>query len=147
MPREFKTILCPTDFSAASGHAIEYGARFARGSDGTLLIAHVLHIPTEHYRDEHGEVFGFDVLKSRAESELRGACERYAGGYPNTQLLSDVGDPFEKLLAITSDRNVDLIITSTHGRTGIGHLAMGSVAEKIVRHAPCPVLVVRCGIE
>ena len=80
MPREFKTILCPTDFSAASGHAIEYGARFARGSDGTLLIAHVLHIPTEHYRDEHGEVFGFDVLKSRAESELRGACERYAGG-------------------------------------------------------------------
>jgi universal stress protein A len=147
MPREFKTVLCPTDFSEASGRAIEYGARFVRLSEGLLLIAHVIHIPTEQYRDEAGEVLGFDVLKRRAEAQLSQACDRYAGGYHRTQLLLDIGDPFTQLMAIASDQRVDLIVTATHGRSGIGHLIMGSVAEKIIRHAPCPVLVVRNGAE
>jgi len=147
MPREFKTILCPTDFSPESGRAIAYAVRFARISDGTILIAHVIHIPTEHYRDEHGVVFGFDVLKSRAEAQLREMRDKYAGGYPNNELVLDVGDPFEQLMAIATDRRADLIVTSTHGRTGLEHLVMGSVAEKIIRHAPCPVFVARRGSE
>jgi len=54
-----------------------------------------------------------------------------------------VGDPYEKLIEIARSLTPDLIVMSTHGRGGVAHLVMGSVAEKVVRHAPCPVLVVR----
>ncbi len=147
MPREFKTILCPTDFSDESGRAIEYGVRFARYSDGLLLLAHIVHIPSEHYRDEAGHIMRFDDLKVNAQLRLQEFRDKFLGDYGNYELITDIGDPYEQLMTIANDRKVDLIITSTHGRTGIEHLVMGSVAEKIVRHSPCPVFVVRRGID
>ena len=147
MPREFKTILCPTDFSEESYRALEYAVRFAKLSDGTILIPHIIHIPTEHLRDDEGHVLPFERLKSRAQALLEEARATYTSGYPKCELLLDVGDPFELLLGIAQQRKVDLVVIATHGRTGVEHLVIGSVAEKIIQHAPCPVFVVRRGAE
>lgn len=145
MPRDFKTILCPTDFSEESYHALEYAVRFAKLSGATILVPHIIHIPTEHLRDDDGHVLPFERLKSRARTLLEEARDQHAGGYAKCELLLDIGDPFELLLGIAQQRQVDLVVISTHGRTGVEHLVMGSVAEKLIRHAPCPVFVVRRG--
>lgn len=147
MPREFKTILCPTDFSEESCHAIEYGVRFAKVSDGTLLLAHVIHVPSGELYQPDLHVITFDEAKSRALARLQELRETRGGRYPKCELLVEVGDPFDVLMNIAQQRQVDLIVISTHGRTGLHHLVIGSVTEKIIRQAPCPVFVVRRGAE
>jgi len=147
MPHDFKTILCPTDFSEASHHALEYAVRFAESSDGTLLVGHVLHNPTSELFHPEGFVLSFEQAKARALSMLEELRETRLHGYPKCEVFVEIGDPYEQLMAIATQRKVDLIVTSTHGGGGIGHLVIGSVAEKIIRHAPCPVFVVRQGVD
>ncbi|MFI5365581.1 MAG: universal stress protein [Candidatus Binatia bacterium] len=145
MPRDFKTILCATDFSDESYRALEYGLRFARISEGTLLLAHILHNPVGEEFHPEGYELSFDQVRQHALHRLQDVQRARLDGYPRSELLVDIGDPYEQLMAITRQRMVDLIVTATHGRTGLNHLVMGSVAEKIIRHAPCPVFVVRRG--
>ena len=145
MPREFKTILCPTDFSDESARALAYALRFAKNSDGTILLAHIIHIPTEHYREPSGQVLGYDQLRTQMQRQLEETRDQQLQGYAKVELLLELGDPFEQLMEIATQRSADLITISTHGRSGITHLIIGSVAEKIIRHAPCPVFVVRRG--
>jgi len=147
MPRDFKTILCPTDFSEESGHAIAYGVRFAEISNATVLLPHIIHIPTEPYYDENGHVMRFDELRVGVHVKLQECRDKYIPSAINSELICEIGDPYEQLMQLAKDRSVDLIVTSTHGRTGLPHLVMGSVAEKIIRHAPCPVFVVRRGLK
>jgi len=145
MPREFKTILCPTDFSEDSCRAIEYGVRFARVSGGTVILAHIIHVPSGELYQPERPTLNFEEAKARARTLLEDIRQKCTGGYPKCELLVEFGDPHEQLLGIAKRRNVDLIVTATHGRSGIDHLVMGSVAEKVIRHAPCPVFVVRRG--
>ncbi len=150
MLSEFKTILCPTDFSDESSLAIAYGLRFAQSTDGTLLIAHIVHIPTGELHETAGgtvHVMTFDEARRRDFARLEEIRAQQLGGYAKTELLVDVGEPYEQLMAIARQRQVDLIVTATHGRTGLRHFVLGSVAERIIRHAPCPVFVVRRGLE
>ncbi len=150
MLSEFKTILCPTDFSDESFLAIAYGLRFAQSTDGTLLIAHIVHIPTgELYETAGGtaHVMTFDEARHRDLARLEEIRAQQLGGYAKCELLVDVGEPYDQLMAIAQQRQVDLIVTATHGRTGLRHLVLGSVAERIIRHAPCPVFVVRRGLQ
>jgi nucleotide-binding universal stress UspA family protein len=147
MPRDFKTILCPTDFSEESYRAIEYGLRFAKASDGTLLLAHVIHVPSgELYRPD-GHILTFDQARQRTTALLEELRQQRLGNYPKCELLIDIGDPHDVLLGMAKQRNADLIVIATHGRSGLEHLVMGNVAEKIIRHAPCPVFVVRRGAD
>ena len=146
--REFKTILCPTDFSGESYRAIGYGVRFAKSGDGTILLAHIIHVPSgELYQDTKPNTLTFEEAKRRGLGQLEEIRAKQLGGYPKCDLVVEIGDPYEQLMAIVGQRKVDLIITATHGRTGLRHLVMGSVAEKIIRHAPCPVFVVRRGAD
>jgi len=147
MPRAFKTILCPTDFSEESYRAIEYGVRFAEVSGGTILVAHILHNPTTELFHPEGYVLSFEQVEGRAQALLNELRDTRLAGFARCELLLEIGDPYEQLMAIATRRAVDLIVTATHGRTGLQHLVMGSVAEKIIRHAPCPVFVVRRGAE
>ena len=147
MLREFKTVLCPTDFSAESYRALEYGARFATAAGGSLLIAHILHNPTTKEFHPEGYVLSFEQAKTRAQAQLEEIRAQRVGGTVKCDLFVDIGDPYEKLLSLATQRQVDLVVISTHGRSALEHLVMGSVAEKIIRHAPCPVLVVRRGTE
>ncbi len=141
--RDFKTILCPVDFSESSYEALGYGLRFARGADATLILVHALHNPSDEFFHPEGYVIGWDEAKAKARKLLEEARDKYLQGYAKTELVVDIGDPRELILNLARERKVDMIITATHGRTGVLHLVMGSVAEKIIRHAPCPVFVVR----
>ena len=147
MPRDFKTVLCPVDFSDESFHALEYGLRFARLSNGLLLVAHVLHNPSDEFFHPEGYVITWDEAKARAQKMLEEARARRLEGYSPTELIVDIGDPYERIVGIARDRRADLIVVSTHGRSGFSHLLLGSVAEKVIRHAPCPVFVVRQNVD
>jgi universal stress protein A len=144
--REFKTILCPTDFSEESYRALDYGVRFAKAADGTVLLAHIVHVASgELY--QHGHVLKVEDAKQRARALLEDVLQKHMGGYPKYELIVEIGDPYESLNTIANQRKVDLIVVATHGRSGLHHLVMGNVAEKLIRHAPCPVFVVRRGAE
>jgi len=147
MPREFKTVLCGTDFSEASYCAVDYGLRFARNADGTLILTHVVHVPAGDLLGEKAYTLNFQEAEARVQALLQELYATRLDGYPKCELRVEVGDPAEQLLKLAGERRVDLMITATHGRAGLAHLVMGSVAEKIIRHAPCPVFVVRAGIE
>ena len=147
MPREFKTILCPTDFSDASYHALEYALRFARLSNGSLIIPHILHDTMSPEFRPGGHAIPFQEVKKAAAAKLEELWNQKLGGYPHCTLLVEIGDPFKEIVSMAKEHKADLIITATHGRTGVQHLLIGSVAEKLVRHAPCPVFIVREGVD
>jgi universal stress protein A len=147
MPHDFRTILCPTDFSETSYHAAEYGLRFAKLSGGTLLLVHVLHNPTGELFHPEGYVLSFDQARGRARKLLEELRDRRLGGYERCELLVEIGDPFTQLMGIATGRHADLVVIGTRGSSGLQHLIMGSVAEKIIRHAPCPVFVMRRGVD
>lgn len=147
MPRDFKTILCPTDFSEASYHALAYALRFARHADGTIIVIHVVHVPAGDLLGEEVYTLNFAEAERHVLDRLREIQAGQLQQYAKCVLLTSIGDPAEEIISLARTRNIDLIITATHGRSGISHLVMGSVAEKIIRHAPCPVFIVRAGVE
>ena len=144
MLRQFKTILCPTDFSDESYHALEYGVSFARLSEGTLLLAHILHDPTSDVFQAEGYTLSFEQARQRAQRLLEDLRDKL--DYHQCELYVDIGDPFEQLMVLAQKRKVDLIVTATHGRTGLTTLVLGDIPEQLIRHSPCPVFVVRRGV-
>ncbi|MCX8072019.1 MAG: universal stress protein [Candidatus Binatia bacterium] len=147
MPREFKTILCPTDFSEDSYLALEYARQFAELWHGRILLTHVIHVPTESLFDEHGRWQSSDQIERRAKDLLIKVREERLAGFSNVEPLVVWGNPVEELIKLCTERNVDLLVICTHGRTGLRHLLLGSVAENLIRLAPCPVFVVRRGTK
>jgi universal stress protein A len=147
MPREFKTILCPTDFSDESYRAMQYAERFAKQYNSKLILAHVIHVPSGELRNAEGHMMKLEDGKQHTADQLKEAHAKYAHGYPNCEQFVDFGVPAEKLLALARERNVDLIVISTHGHSAFEHILVGSVAEGIITHAPCPVFIVRRGAE
>jgi nucleotide-binding universal stress UspA family protein len=145
--REFKTILCATDFSEASYHALEYAVRFARLSDAVVILAHIVHVPAGDLLGGEAYTMNFEEAQRQVRERLDKVRAEHLQNYPKCELVTTIGDPSAEILSIAKDRRVDLIITATHGRSGFKHLVMGGVADKIIRHAPCPVFVVRAGVE
>lgn len=138
----FKKILCPTDFSEESLPAIDKAVQLARNEGAELLIVHIIHIPSAHVF-EGTHVLSVPELQRRGESLLHEATAKRLGGYSKAELLVEVGEPLEELTRMANEKGVDLIVIATHGRTGVQRLLIGSLTEKLVRHAPCAVLVVR----
>lgn len=145
--REFKTVLCGTDFSESSYHALEYGLRFARSSDGVLLVVHSVHVPAGDLLGEQAYTLNFDEVRNQMQALLEEIHTTRLQRYPKAELAVDFGEPAHQLIKLAETRDVDLIVTATHGRSALSHLIMGSVAEKIIRHAPCPVFVVRADVD
>ena len=142
-----QNILVPTDFSKASALALGAAAILARQNGAKVTIAHVW----EPRGVLLGGPAGTDVghaMPAELESEIHARLEEIA-----TTQFSEVSSVKTALvLAPSADRgivdyakkeNVDMIVLSTHGRSGIGRIFIGSVAERVVRHAPCPVLTLR----
>lgn len=147
MPRDFKTVLCPTDFSDASYHALEYGLRFAQNAGGLLIVTHVIHVPGGDLLTGESYTLNFNEAQEHVVERLREVHVNRLQSYPKCELVPVIGDPAEEITAMAKTRDADIIIMSTHGRSGLSHLVMGSVAEQILRHAPCPVFIVRAGVE
>jgi len=141
----FTKILCPIDFSACSREALRTAAELARDQSAALILARVWEPP----KWSTGEVMiAPEVVQSttdaeQAELETWKATARQLGAREvGTRFLTGVAwDAIVELLK--ADPAIDLVVMGTHGRTGLRHVLLGSVAEKVVRHAPCAVLVVR----
>ncbi|HEX2928870.1 MAG TPA: universal stress protein [Candidatus Binatia bacterium] len=160
MSLEFKKILCPVDLSSFSLDALRLAIKIAEASHATLDILHVIHNPfdeiymtaltqtdpalMEMYANEpQRRARILRATEEHAEVLLKQFCRETVENYSMIRYHVRRGDPFENILEGAQDFLTDLIVLATHGRTGITRLVIGNVAEKIVRHAPCPVLTVK----
>lgn len=146
MPRDFKKVLCGTDFTEHSYNALAYALRFAKLADGTLIVAHFVHVPTDDIYAHEAWPRTFDQARQRAREMLAELHTTRLENYPKTELVVDIGAPAEMIIKLAEERQVDVLVTATHGRSEFADLLMGSTAEKLIRHAPCPVFVVRRGV-
>jgi nucleotide-binding universal stress UspA family protein len=134
-----KRILVPTDFSKQSDKALQYAMDLGQALNAQLYL---LHVP-----GKSGENFEADFPFGQFESPIRERFERLAsppqGQQMRTEFAVRIGTPPDAIMRYVGDREIDLIVMGTHGRSGVAHALMGSVAEEVVRQSPCPVLVVR----
>ena len=138
------SILVATDFGRASEAALNYGRNLTRAFGANLHLLHVIDNRVAGTVAEFYPQEGYDRIEASASKSLN-AC---LTGDDKSRLrartvLRVSGAPDEAIVEYARDAHVDLIVIGTHGREGVAHLLMGSVAEKVVRSAPCPVLVVR----
>ena len=141
----FKKILAPIDFSPASKNAINYALRFAEEFGADLTLLHVLEpAPSTNFVAIPGATTFCEIDFSTAEKNLRSAVastRKAKSERPSWKIR--VGVPSHEIVEAAREADVDLIVIATHGYTGWKHFCIGSTAERVVRAAPCPVLVVR----
>jgi nucleotide-binding universal stress UspA family protein len=136
-----RKILVPLDFSDCSRVAFDCGAMLAREFHAELLLVHVIDPFCYPLGDEYGGVHSARLMeetRASAQSEMK-ELARSANLQCSVRIAE--GSPAREICRLAK-RDVDLIIVPTHGRTGLGHVLIGSVAERVVRHANCPVLVI-----
>jgi nucleotide-binding universal stress UspA family protein len=135
-----RTILHPTDFSERSCCALQLAAALARDHGARLLLLHVGELPSMAY----GEAV---LVLDRAAyiTELHSKLEQVAVALPPDHVERRValGDAVTEIVAVAEEAPCDLIVMGTHGRTGLRRALLGSVAEQVLRRAPCPVLTVK----
>ncbi len=134
----FANILCPVDFDQNSLAAVPIAARLAQEQNATLCLLHVIHL---HPPAEPALSFAEAEAKARTRLEQL-AHQKFKAG-TRYELLVITGDPAAEVLQVAAGLGDDLIVMATHGRRGFRRLVLGSVAERVVREAPCPVLTVR----
>ena len=135
-----KTILFPTDFSLASDAALPHAEALAKQSGTRLLIVHVEEPPLAY---GGGELYyGLPEPSSERILKMLEDIKPADPKLPFAHRLT-MGDPAGEVVRIAGDEGCEMIVMGTHGRTGLSRLLMGSVAEQIVRRAPCPVLIYR----
>ena len=145
---QIRSILLPTDFSECGNYALSYAASLARNFGASIICVHVIEpmVPTVGYSGMTEPLPIADItdqLENSAERELPKIteCEECAG--LEIEELIVHGEAASEIVRVAGERKVDLIVVSSHGRTGLGRMLFGSTAEAVVRHAPCPVLVVK----
>jgi len=144
---EIKRILAPTDFSAHADTAVRFACQIAERLGSELHLLHVLSeilptgpdpllmpvMPPQFYKDN----------EDLAKQTLDGLLPADWGQPVKVVTAIRWGSPVESIVSYALDEVIDMIVIATHGRTGLSHVFLGSVAERIVREAPCPVLTIR----
>jgi nucleotide-binding universal stress UspA family protein len=135
-----KTIIFPTDFSTASDVALEYATRLAKTLKARLIIAHVEEPPFAYGGGElyYGVIEPDQTALRNMLSNLRPTDPAVPYGH---RML--VGAPAHEIAQLAEREQADLIVMGSHGRGGVARLLIGSVAEIVMRKAPCPVLIVK----
>jgi universal stress protein A len=145
MALTIKAILVPTDFSDCSEGALDYAVALATQFKAALHLVHVSPIPSLAAAAMDGVIVSLPELEAEmrtaAEAEMARLVARISGVPVSTEIA--VGNPPTCIVTVASERGVDLIVMGTHGRGPLMHLMLGSVAERVVRLAPCPVLTTR----
>lgn len=139
-----KSILFATDFSAQAEAAFPLAVALARDYRARLIVAHVMPVPTVAYTVGNMAL----IEPEGSAAEIRERLKQFdpEDSRIATEFLVKEGDPATELLDMARKSGCDLMVIGTHGRTGFSRLLAGSVAEQIMRHAPCPVLTVRSPI-
>ncbi|HEV8717761.1 MAG TPA: universal stress protein [Candidatus Binatia bacterium] len=148
MSHLFLRILSPVDFHENSLAALEYAAQFARQYDATVYLLHViptdeLHLHREVYRPEEGGGADVGWAEKVSKEKLQEIAQEHLRGGIRHEILTRVGDAAQRILETADEVGAELIVMATHGRTGLSHFFLGSVAEQVVREASCPVLTLR----
>lgn len=141
-----KRILVPLDFSDSSKKALSYARPFAEQFGAEVTLLHVV----ERAATSESYYFippGLEEANMRREQDLRTKLcelrEQEIGAEIRGDAIVQFGEPCHEIVRVAEDEQTDLIILATHGYTGLKHALLGSTAERVVRHAPCPVLIVR----
>ena len=144
-----KKILYPTDFSEYSLAALSYAVRLAQQNDAELFCLHVVEMPQEEYLTSEYMV-PLNVPHVPEDKVLRNArarMERFMAenlsGIDRVTSRVLTGIPFIEIIRYAREQSIDLIVIGTHGQSALAAMLLGTVAEKVVRKAPCPVLTVR----
>ena len=145
MPLRIRRICCPVDFSEASSGALDAAAGLARDASASLTLLHVDPIPgsaiPEAMLATPPELaHDLSAPADRPLAEWVARAERL--GATRVEARRSVGQVAEEILALLAAEPFDLVVVGTHGRRGLGHALLGSVAEQVVRRAPCPVLTI-----
>lgn len=141
-----RSILVPIDFSAHSKNALKYAIPLASQFGATLHLVYVVE-PTVYPADlGFGQVVlpGVeDELRQKGAEELHALIEREIGGQVRATAAVRTGSPHQEILREAEEKAVDMIVVATHGHSGVEHMLFGSTADRVVRHAQCPVLTIR----
>jgi nucleotide-binding universal stress UspA family protein len=149
---EMKRILVPTDFSENAGQAFLHAAATARWTGAELIVLHVV----EKFMD-HSLVYSdmwpfqkpvrqyYEELEARIADRLQRDVRSTVGSDVTFRVVVSTGSPAPEIVLAAEREVVDLIVIATHGRGGIAQALLGSTTERVLRRAPCPVLVIRSG--
>jgi len=145
----FQRILVPVDIAERSVVALTYARGIAEHSKGTVYPLHI--VPTEEtdlllrdvYQAREGTRANLVVAEKVAGQKLHELAQTHLSGVRSAPIIHVSGDPARTILEVERDVNADLIVMATHGFTGLFHLILGSLTEKMVREAACPVLSLR----
>jgi len=138
----FRNILCPIDFDANSPAALEFAARIAQETGARICILHVVPWTVAAVPIDASQVLA--ELKQSATKRLQQlAEEKLHKRIANEIVVTVATDPGAEVVRIANELKADVVIMATHGRKGLSHLVLGSVAERVVRESPCPVLTLR----
>lgn len=139
-----KKILCPIDHSDCSKEALKYAVTFAIRDKAKLYLLHVIDIRTF---DESIDMMAKNIPDNETTKQLKAklfeCIPEDIRDDMDIETLVVQGIPFAEIISIAKKNETDMIVMGTHGRTGLAHIMLGSVSEKVVRKAPCPVLTVR----
>lgn len=141
---KLRKILCPVDHSECSYLALKYAISLALKDESKLYLMHVI-----DSRLYDTEIYKFspykpnEIDKSQIHTDLMKSLPEGTTDVLEVETIVVRGVPFHEITKAAKEIGADLIVIGTHGRTGLSHVMMGSVAEKVVRKAPCPVLTVR----
>ena len=141
-------ILVPTDFSEPSQIAVKYAKAFAETFNASLHVLHVIEESSFVYTwtSPEGSLVVPNMqeeLEKSAKAQIGTVLTQSEQTKYKARLVTLTGSPFVEIVRYSKANGIDMIVMGTHGRGPIAHMLMGSVAEKVVRKAPCPVLTVR----
>jgi nucleotide-binding universal stress UspA family protein len=139
----FRRILVATDFSEASGGAVALAVAMAREAAAALHVLHVCDAPP--YPDLGGPVDLMTPVVEAAQQRLDDLMASLRDVVPAAKGILEVGAAWEQILAAAAEVAADLVVLGTHGRRGVAHILMGSVAQRVVSLCEVPVLTVRSG--
>lgn len=141
----FKKIVCPVDFSEFTDEILTYAVTIAKLFESELHLIHV--IPNLNYFTPYESFLtpeNLVAIERNIEGEVEKDFDKITKklDFPFTRIIK-TGVTFVEIIDYIKDQGIDLVVMGTHGRSGIEHILIGSVAEKVVRKSPCPVLTVR----
>ena len=142
--RQVKKILAPTDFSDVSKLGISYAFDLARDIGAEVIAYHAITVEDEVKAVRANLVHIYDLVGEKRRLLNEFIADNFGDRMNLVELrqVVEMGAPFQNIVDIAAKENVDLIVIATHGRTGLDHMMLGSVAEKVVARASCPVLVI-----
>jgi nucleotide-binding universal stress UspA family protein len=132
----FHRILCPVDFSETSDKALQLAERLASASGAEVIVLHAFELPASY--DYPGQTRPMDPALRQQLEDLRPASPQVTFRH-----MLHAGPAGDVICWLAENQKCDLIVMGTHGRSGLKHLLLGSVAEHVLKHARCPVMVVR----